>query len=63
MVASALTEGIGLVMLVPLLGATTPNSGYPGRLTIAIAKLGIPLELGPLLVAFVVLVMVRSAII
>ena len=62
MVASALTEGIGLVMLVPLLGAIGPNSAYPSRLANAIAELGIPLELGPLLCVFVALVMVRALI-
>lgn len=60
MLASALTEGLGLVLLVPLL--TVLGRDAPGRLDRWLAAIGIPATLEALLVLFVVLVALRSAI-
>lgn len=60
MVASALTEGIGLVLLVPILGLL--GQGGQGRIAVLLDRIGLPVALGPLLVLFVVLVLVRGAI-
>ncbi|MEQ1497705.1 MAG: ABC transporter ATP-binding protein [Novosphingobium sp.] len=60
MLASALTEGLGLVLLVPLL--TVLSRDQPGRLDRWLGALGIPVTLEALLGLFVVLVALRSAI-
>ncbi|HSG34920.1 MAG TPA: ABC transporter ATP-binding protein [Sphingomonadaceae bacterium] len=63
MTASGFTEGIGLVLLVPMLAALDPASGetangIPARL----AELGFPTSLEALLAIFVGLVVVRALI-
>ena len=58
-VASALTEGIGLVLIVPLLGVLG-TQGESGGISRALAEIGIPAALGPLLALFVVLVVLRA---
>lgn len=60
MLASALTEGLGLVLLVPLL--TVLGRDAPGRIDRWLAAIGIPATLEALLVLFVALVALRSAI-
>lgn len=57
--AAALTEGAGLVLLVPMLAAL---SGGGGQLPGFIARLGLPLQLESLLMLFVALVLVRGAV-
>jgi len=60
MAASALTEGLGVMLLVPLLAAIEPgNTGGFGR---SLAGLGLELTLGQALALFVVLVLVRGLI-
>lgn len=60
MVASALTEGIGLILLVPMLSALSGTTGGGGRIGSWVAAIGIPVSLGPLLALFAVLVMLRT---
>lgn len=60
MVARALTEGIGLVLLVPLLSVL--GRGGPGRLDRWLGVVGIPVTLEALLALFVLLVALRAAI-
>lgn len=60
MLASALTEGIGLVLLVPLLG-TLGQGG--GRIETWLGALGIPMRLEVLLALFVALVALRAGIV
>jgi ATP-binding cassette, subfamily C, bacterial len=60
MLAGALTEGIGLVLLVPLLAVLGGESS--GRLGTWLEASGIPLQLEALLALFVVLVGLRAAI-
>ena len=62
MIAAALTEGIGLVMLVPLLAVLAPGSAPAGKFAAFLASTGLPLVLGPLLAVFVTLVVVRGLI-
>lgn len=62
MIAAALTEGIGLVMLVPLLTVLAPSSAPAGKLAALMAGTGLPLALGPLLAVFVTLVAMRGLI-
>ena len=62
MVAAALTEGVGLVMLVPLLAVLVPGSAPAGKLGAVLAGIGVPLALGPMLALFVALVIVRAVI-
>lgn len=59
MVAAALTEGFGLVLLVPMLGvlAGDADGGALGRW---LGGIGVPTSLGPLLGLFVGLVIVRA---
>jgi ATP-binding cassette, subfamily C, bacterial len=61
MLAGALTEGIGLVLLVPLLAALGGEGG--GRLAAWLEASGVPLQLEVLLVLFVALVGLRAVII
>jgi ATP-binding cassette subfamily C protein len=58
-VASALTEGIGLVLIVPLLGVLGAQ-GAQGEISRLFGALGIMPALGPLLGLFVVLVSLRA---
>ena len=62
MIAAALTEGVGLVMLVPLLAVLAPGSAPAGKLAAMLGGIGLPLALGPLLGLFVALVVVRALI-
>ena len=63
MVASALTEGLGLVLLVPMLAALNGSGGSSGgRIAAWLTNLGVPLSLGPLLTIFAVLVILRALI-
>ncbi len=63
-IAAALTEGIGLVLLVPLLaGLAGPGSAMGGPLAGAIADLGLGRNLPALLALFVVLVAARAALV
>jgi ATP-binding cassette subfamily C protein len=58
---TSLTEGIGLVLLVPLL-ASISGGGIPPLLGGALAGLHLPIELGPLLLVFVGVVLLRAVI-
>lgn len=60
MLAGALTEGVGLVLLVPLLGALGGEGG--GRLAEWFEAIGLPRSLEVLLVVFVALVGLRALI-
>ena len=57
--AAAITEGVGLVLLVPMLaalgGGGTPLPGF-------VSRLGLPVQLEPLLALFVGLVLFRGAV-
>ncbi|WP_423143122.1 ATP-binding cassette domain-containing protein [Parablastomonas sp. CN1-191] len=59
MLAAGLTEGIGLMLLVPML-ALLGGAGRGTRLAQLVAEAGVPIELGPLLAVFVVLVTLRA---
>ena len=61
LVASALTEGVGLILLVPILAALDQGGGT-GRVGEALEALGLPVTLGSLLTVFVALVLLRGAI-
>ena len=60
MVASALTEGLGLVLLVPLLAVL--NRDGPGRLDRWFEAIGFPVTIEALLAVFVALVALRSVL-
>ena len=60
MAASALTEGLGVVLLVPLLAALEP--GRSGALGGALARWGLTLSLPTALIVFVVLVLLRAGV-
>ncbi len=64
MVASALTEGVGLVLLVPILSlfGAGGSDGASGRIASLLAAIGIPTALAPLLALFVVLVSLRAVL-
>lgn len=60
---SALTEGLGLTLLVPMLAALGANGGSGRNGAMALTeRLGIPLQLEPLLAMFVALVVLRGLI-
>jgi ATP-binding cassette, subfamily C, bacterial len=61
MIASALTEGIGLLLLVPILGALDPGSAA-GGVAGTMVRLGLPSSLGFPLSLFVVLIVLRAVI-
>jgi ATP-binding cassette subfamily C protein len=61
-VASAFTEGFGLLLLVPMLAALGPGGAETGRIAEFMERLGIPLALAPLLILFVALVVLRALI-
>lgn len=63
MLASGLTEGIGIVLLVPMLGALGGVGGAAGGLGAFVRRLGVPVEPAPLLALFVALVLVRALIV
>lgn len=60
MLASAITEGVGLVLVVPVLGVLGAAGGSQTPIMTALAAIGVPLALGPLLALFVILVSVRA---
>lgn len=62
MLAGALTEGLGLVLLVPLLHALEAGAA-PQGLSARLASLGLPLALEALLACFVALVALRAGIV
>lgn len=62
MLASALTEGLGLVLLVPMLAALNPAGAGSGQIAALLAKIGLPVRLEPLLALFVALVLLRAVI-
>ena len=63
MIASALSEGVGIVLLVPMLATMSGGGGLAGgRLAKVLAALQLPLQLGPLLALFVVVVLLRELI-
>ncbi|MEQ1494878.1 MAG: ABC transporter ATP-binding protein [Novosphingobium sp.] len=61
MVIAALTEGAGIILLVPLL--TALGQGGAGQIGTVLASLGIPGRLDALLVLFVLLVTVRALVV
>lgn len=63
-IAAALTEGLGLILLVPLVGLVADNAGAaPDGLAARLAALGLPSELPRLLALFVVLVGLRALLV
>ena len=62
MMAGALTDGIGIVMLVPLLGAMNPGS-LGGIGSDVLGKIGLPNSVPFFLALFIVLVAIRTAVI
>ena len=65
-VAGSLTEGLGLMMLVPILDRVTASAspgGFAARFDAVWRALGLPLRLDALLIGFVVLIVLRSAIV
>jgi ATP-binding cassette, subfamily C, bacterial len=62
MLAAALTEGLGLVLMVPLLGLLTP-SAEGGRIAMAFERFGLLPQLNHLLALFVALVALRAALV
>lgn len=63
MLFSALTEGFGLMLLVPVLAALDGHNADGGRVAELIGALGLPLTLGPLLALFTALAILRAALI
>ncbi|MFM5918262.1 MAG: ATP-binding cassette domain-containing protein [Novosphingobium sp.] len=62
MIAAALTEGLGLLMLVPLLAVLVPGNANGSKLATVFVGAGVPLALGPLLTLFVGLVALRALV-
>ncbi len=62
MLASALTEGLGLVLLVPMLAALGEGGGSPSPVAEWLTRIGAPASLGGLLALFAVLVASRAVI-
>lgn len=62
MILSALTEGIGIVLLVPMLAALSGAGMVGGGIARALAMLGLPLRITPLLGLFVAVVLLRALI-
>ncbi len=60
MLASAITEGIGLVLVVPVLGVLGAAGGSQAPIMAMLEAIGVPQALGPLLMLFVVLVTLRA---
>lgn len=59
---AALTEGLGLLLLVPLLEALQADPG-DSRLSLLLRSLAVPRDIGPLLALFVALVGLRAIIV
>ena len=57
----AATEGLGLVLLVPMLATLTDRSGSSSALARMFERAGFPVQLEPLLALFVALVSLRAA--
>lgn len=62
MILAALTEGIGIILLVPMLGLLGAGSISDSRIGAGLQGLGLPVALGPLLALFVALVVLRAII-
>lgn len=62
MVLGAITEGIGIVLLVPLLTILGDDTADGGHIAEIMARLGVPMRLDAILSLFVVLVIVRGLI-
>lgn len=62
MLAAAVTEGIGLMLIAPMLVALGAADGLQGPLATLLAPLGLPIEPAPLLGLFVALVLLRAII-
>lgn len=58
----ALTEGLALLLLVPLFAALGAGSAEGGRISALLAQIGLPSGLGALLILFVVLAVLRAVI-
>ncbi len=66
MIAAAITESIGLMLLAPMLialGGAQAGAGQSGGMTRWLESLGIPVNLAPLLGIFVALVVLRAVIV
>jgi len=65
-VLAALSEGVGILLLVPLLGALNPSAadggGISGLIAGPMSALGLPRDLGPLLALFVALIAMRAVL-
>jgi len=61
-ILAALSEGVGILLLVPLLGALYPGVAGGGAVSELIAGIGLPRDLGPLLTVFVVLIAARAVL-
>jgi ATP-binding cassette subfamily C protein len=62
MILSAATEGIGIVLLVPMLGAINGGGLVGGRIARTFVALRLPLHITPLLALFVGVVLLRAVI-
>lgn len=62
MLAVGFSEGVGLVLLVPML-ALLSSDGRSSQLGRMLSEAGIPLDLGPLLALFAVLVLLRACLV
>ncbi len=62
MVLGAITEGIGIVLLVPLLTILGDDTADGGRIGEIMGRLGVPMRLDAMLALFVALVIVRGLI-
>ena len=62
MFGAAVTEGVGLMLIAPMLIALGAVGGHRGAIGTALASLGLPLEPLPMLGLFVVLVALRAII-
>ncbi len=62
MLVSAMTEGFGLILLVPMLAALGDDGPGTGRIGGWIASSGLPMTLGPLLAIFTGLVVMRALV-
>ncbi|MDP9057666.1 MAG: ABC transporter ATP-binding protein/permease [Pseudomonadota bacterium] len=62
MIAAALSEGFGIVLLVPMLSAVSGGGLVGGRVAKILAQIGLPVHITPLLALFVGLVLLRALI-
>jgi ATP-binding cassette subfamily C protein len=61
--AAAASEGLGLLLIVPLLESLGATEAGGGPIAALAARLGLPLSLGPLLGLFALLVLLRAGIV